>query len=80
MVEASPTRVTALPAPEGGVVVIAPALESDRKNKSPAFNKLKVLSPTTITFTVSLAKAAALAKPTTVAFSNVTLAALAFPT
>ena len=41
--EASPTRVTALPAPEGGVVVIAPALESDKKNKSPAFNELKVL-------------------------------------
>ena len=80
VVEASPTRVTALPAPDGGVVVIAPAVESDRKNKSPAFRELNVYSPMTITFTVSLAKAAALANPTTVAFSNVPLAALAFPT
>ena len=80
VVDASPTRVTALPAPDGCVVVIAPAVESDKKNKSPAFKELNVFSHTTITFTVSLAKAAALAKPTTVAFSNVPLAALAFPT
>ena len=50
VVDASPTRVTALPAPDGGVVVIAPAVESDKKNKSPAFRELNVFNPTTITF------------------------------
>ena len=37
VVDASPTRVTAFPAPEGAEVVIAPAVESDKKIKSPGF-------------------------------------------
>ena len=78
--DASPTRVIALPAPEGGVIVIAPAVESDKKNKSPGFKELKVFNPTTTTYTVLFALTVELAKPTTVAFSIVPSAALAFPT
>ncbi len=72
--------MTAFPAPEGGVVVIAPAVESDKKNRSPGFKELKVLRPTTTTFTLLFALTVELAKPKTVAFSNVQSAALAFPT
>ena len=52
MVEASPTLTTACPAEDGGVKVIAPAVEGERKYKSPASKPDKVFNPITITFTV----------------------------
>ena len=65
MVEASPTLTTACPAEDGGVKVIAPAVEGERKYKSHASKPDKVFSPITITFTVELALASASANPTT---------------
>ena len=64
-VDASPTLTTACPAEEGGVKVIAPAVDGERKYKSPASKPDIVFNPITITFTVAFAEASALANPTT---------------
>ena len=47
------------------VKVIAPAVEGERKYKSPASKPVMLLIPITTTFTVAFAEASALANPTT---------------
>ena len=59
---------------------MAPAVDADKKYKSPAFKLDNVFTPATTTCNVSPVLAAIFANPTTTAFSAVPSDAIALPT